>query len=52
MKIAPTASEQKLQLSTHSYQKKKEKREQKCGKSDKPTRSEKSEDVGDTLVIP
>ena len=46
------ALEQKLQLSMPSYQKKKAKCEQKSDKSDKHTRSEKSEDVGDTLIDP
>ena len=45
-------SDQKLQLSTPSYQKKKEKREQKSDKADKPTRSEKSEDATDTVADP
>ena len=43
-------SEQKLQLSTPSYQKKKEKREQKTGLSDKPLKADKNENIGDTLV--
>ena len=48
--ILPT--EQKLQLSTPSYQKKKEKCEQKSDKSDKPTRSKKTEDDSSPRVDP
>ena len=44
-------SEQKLQLSTPSFQKKKEIGEQKSVMADKSTRSDKYEDVSDTLVV-
>ena len=45
-------AEQKLQLSMPSYQKKKEKGEQKTGLSDKPVKADKNEEFGETLVDP
>ena len=46
------SSEQKLQLSTPSYQKKSKKCEQKSGMAEKPTRSETSVEDDSTLVDP
>ena len=43
--------EQKLQLSMPSYQKNKEKHEKKSVMTDKSTRSDKSDNIGDTLVV-